>query len=671
MSEAIKKKMNGLVADLQRHNKLYYIESRPEISDLEFDERLAELQKLESEYPEYAVSFSPTQRVGGAVTKHFNTVAHDYPMMSLSNSYSKEEIIEFIERLQKSIIGTPMFVCELKYDGVAIGIKYTQGELSRAVTRGDGLKGDDVTANVKTIRSVPLKLPKGSYPVEFEIRGEIILPRSQFEALNKQMIAEGEQPYANPRNTASGTLKLQDSSIVAKRKLDCFLYGIYSPEHISESHYEAVELASAWGFKAPKATDRFIERCGSVDEIMNFINYWEDKRTELDFDIDGIVIKIDSFQQQNQLGMTAKSPRWAIAYKYKSEEAVTVLNHVSYQVGRTGAITPVANLEPVLLAGTIVKRASLHNSDFIENLDLHIGDVVHVEKGGEIIPKITGVDVEKRNQAAQRVGYINTCPACGEPLSRIEGEAQHYCVNYLGCSPQIVGRIAHFISRKAMNIDGIGEETVEQLYKAGLLNSPADLYDLSYDQLIEQDRMAEKSVKNILDGIAASKNQSFEKVLFALGIRYVGATVAKKLAKAFGSLEKLKTASHDALLEVDEIGERIAQSVMNYFSDDLNLEEVYRLDSKGVTMEISEAEQLKSNALSGKKFVISGVFQNHSRDELKLLIEQHGGKNTGSISSKTDFVLAGENMGPSKLAKAEKLGVQVISEVEFEALILS
>ena len=665
MSDAVKEKIEALRKELEHHNHLYYIESKPEISDYEFDQLLKALEKLEAEHPQYDDPNSPTKRVGGDITKNFETIPHDYPMMSLSNSYSKEEIADFIKRIQKSIEDPLTFVCELKYDGVAIGIKYRNGEFYQAVTRGDGQKGDDVSTNVKTIRTVPLKLKEGDYPEAFEIRGEIMLTRPQFERLNNELEAKGEQPYANPRNTASGTLKLQDSSVVAARKLDCFLYGIYSPAPVATSHFDAVQKAGKWGFKAPSEANNAIKRCENIDEIMDFINYWEEQRLHLDFDIDGIVIKVDHYDYQEELGSTAKSPRWAIAYKYKAEQAITVLERVTYQVGRTGAITPVANLTPVLLAGTTVKRASLHNADIVEKLDVREGDTVYVEKGGEIIPKITGVDKTKRPADSQPLHYITNCPECGTELIRKEGEAQHYCPNETGCPPQLKGKMEHFISRNAMDIDGMGDETIQQLFNEGLIRNSADLYELKYDDLIGLERMADKSVNNLLNGLEASKAIPFERVLFALGIRYVGATVAKKLAQHFKTIEHLKSASFESLIEVNEIGDRIAQSVIDFFANEENATLVTRLQEKGLQFEIAEEDQPQSDLLAGKSIVISGVFHRYSRDEIKKMIESHGGKNAGSISGKTSFLVAGDNMGPSKLEKAQKLEVPILSEDEF------
>lgn len=669
MSEQdIKQKIDQLSEELESHNYSYYVLSQPTISDYEFDMKLKELMDLEAKHPQFAHDNSPTKRVGGDITKNFQTVMHDYPMLSLSNSYSKDEIVDFIKRTEKLIEGKCVFVCELKYDGVAIGIKYRNGQFYQAVTRGDGQKGDDVSANVKTIRAVPLTLKPGDFPESFEIRGEIVLPKSKFEILNEEMKSKGEMTYANPRNTASGTLKLQDSSIVAKRGLDSFLYGIYSPTKMAQGHYESVLKAGSWGFKSPDPNKKMIAQCNTIDEIMDFINYWDLERAHLDFDIDGIVIKVDDYNQQEQLGYTAKSPRWAIAYKFKAEQAVTQLNQVTFQVGRTGAITPVANLEPVQLAGTTVKRASLHNADIIEKLDVREGDFVFVEKGGEIIPKIVGVDLGQRSPDSVPFEYAKVCPECGTELIRREGEAQHYCPNETGCKPQIIGRIQHFISRRAMDIEGLGEETIVQLYNEGLIQSLVDLYRLEADQLLPLERMAQKSVDNLLKGVEDSKKQPFERVLFALGIRHVGETVAKKLAKYFKSIDAIQQATLEQIEEVPEIGPVIALSVHEYLNNPIHQEQLNQLKEFGLQMEIHEDEK-SSNSLNGYTFVISGVFENHSRDEIKALIEANGGKNVGSISGKTNYVVAGEGMGPSKRAKAEKLEIPIISESDLLEMI--
>ncbi|MEZ4722633.1 MAG: NAD-dependent DNA ligase LigA [Flavobacteriales bacterium] len=664
-------RIDQLRAELEEHNYSYYVLSQPTISDYDFDMLLKELEQLEADYPQFEHPNSPTKRVGGDITKKFAEVVHDYPMLSLSNSYSKEEIVDFESRARKLTEADMEYVCELKYDGVAIGIKYVNGEFNRAVTRGDGSKGEDISANVRTIRTIPMKVRGEGYPAEFEIRGEIFFPLDRFQALNKQREEEGEPLYANPRNTASGTLKNQDSSLVAGRGLNSYLYGFYSKEKIADNHFDSVIEAGRWGFNIPDQDKNMIRLCKSIDEIMEFINYWDSERHKLNFEIDGVVIKVNNYRQQEELGYTAKSPRWAIAYKFKAAEVTTRLNSVTYQVGRTGAITPVANLEPVLLAGTTVKRASLHNADQIEKLDLRIGDYVYVEKGGEIIPKVTAVDLSRRSADSTPFVYATECPECATELVRKEGEAQHYCPNESGCPPQITGRMQHFISRRAMDIEGLGAETIDQLYEAGLISNMADLYDLSADQLLPLDRMAKKSVENMLTGIEASKQVPFERTLFALGIRYVGETVAKKLARHFQSIEKLRNASIEELVAVDEIGERIAQSVHEFLHDSQHGEIIDRLIASGLQFSIPE-EQLagRTDKLAGQTFVISGTFERHGRDELKELIEKNGGKNTGSVSAKTNYLLAGDGMGPSKRAKAESLGVKILSETEFEAMIV-
>ncbi|MBD3638582.1 MAG: NAD-dependent DNA ligase LigA [Crocinitomicaceae bacterium] len=669
MSDQIKQKILDLSREINKHNHLYYVENAPVISDYEFDQLLKELEELEAQHPEYAFDNSPTKRVGGDITKKFNTVTHNYPMLSLSNTYSEDEIRDWEARVKKLVSGNPNYVCELKYDGVAIGIRYENGELKQAVTRGDGTQGEDVTTNVRTIRTIPLTL-NSEVPEEFEIRGEIFFPLENFSKLNKKREEAGEELYANPRNTASGTLKLQNSKVVAERGLDCYLYGVYGPDLGFGSHSEAVKSARKWGFKTPDPDKNMITECQSIEEIMEFIHYWDDKRKKLPFEIDGVVIKVDSYEQQDELGFTAKSPRWAIAYKFKAEEVRTRLNEVTYQVGRTGAITPVANLEPVLLAGTTVKRASLHNQDQIEKLDLHIGDKVFVEKGGEIIPKITGVDLEFRGEAKERVEFIKNCPECETELVRKEGEAQHYCPNDTGCPPQIKGRIEHFISRKAMDIDGLGPETIDLLYKEGLIKNYADLYDLTFTQIVNLERMADKSANNAIASIENSLQTPFERVLYALGIRHVGETVAKKLAQHFKSLENLANASFDELIAVDEIGEKIAVSIQDFFQNEEHQQIIDRLRRIGIHFEIEEQEDA-SDKLKGLTFVISGVFEKVSRNELKELIEKNGGKNTGSISAKTSYLVAGENMGPAKLEKAEKLDVKIISEDDFLSMIES
>lgn len=665
--EDAQKRIKELTSLLNHYNYQYYIENTSEVSDFEFDQLLKELQGLENEYPAFASENSPTKRVGGDITKKFETVRHQYPMLSLSNSYSEEEIIEWENRIKKLISGEVNYVCELKYDGVAIGIRYENGEFVQAVTRGDGTQGEDVSANVKTIRSIPLKL-KGDYPSRFEIRGEIIFPFEAFNALNKEREENNEELFANPRNTASGTLKLQDSSVVAKRKLDCFLYAVYSEGNVSEGHYESVLKAKTWGFKVPTPENNYLLKTNSIEGIMEFIHYWDEHRKDLPFEIDGIVIKVDSFEQQEELGSTAKSPRWAIAYKFKTEQASALLEKVTYQVGRTGAITPVANLSPVSLGGTTVRRASLHNADQMAILDLHEGDTVYVEKGGEIIPKIVGVNIENRKNDALPIEFIRNCPECDAELIRYEGEAQHYCPNETGCPPQITGKIIHFISRKAMDIDGIGTETVEQLYRAGYIHNVADLFDLTFEQISGLERMGEKSANNLLQGLEKAKEVPFERVLFALGIRYVGETVAKKITHALKNIDKIINASYDDLVNIDEVGERVALSIIQYFQKEDNVNIVRRLKNVGLQFE-SEEKQLDSSILEGKSIVVSGVFHSVSRNELKALIEANGGKNVGSISSKTSFVVAGENMGPSKLEKANSLGIEILNEEQFLKMI--
>ncbi len=665
--EEAKAAILSLSKEIDQHNYHYYVESNPQISDYDFDMLLTRLQQLELEHPEFAYDYSPTKRVGGDITKKFESVVHRFPMLSLTNTYSEEEIIDWETRLKKVTDEEINYVCELKYDGVAIGIRYENGILTRAVTRGDGTQGEEITANVRTIRSIPLKL-KGNFPDDFEIRGEIFMPLASFNALNAEREEIGEQLFANPRNTASGTLKMQDSKVVAERNLDSYLYGVYGDDLSFDGQLSAVENAGSWGFKVPTKEKKFIERTTSIDGIMSFIHYWDKARHDLPFEIDGVVIKVDKYAQQRKLGFTAKSPRWAIAFKFKTERVETLLESVTFQVGRTGAITPVANLTPVQLGGTTVKRASLHNADQIEKIDLHLPDYVFVEKGGEIIPKIVGVNLEKRSEAAQVVGFLDHCPECHAALVRREGEVQHYCPNENGCPPQIKGKIEHFISRKAMNIDGLGAETVDLLFTKGLVHNAADLYALTYDQVIELDRMADRSADNLLQGIKNSTLVPFERVLFALGIRFVGETVAKKLARAMGSIDRIMHAKYDELIEVDEIGEKIAISVQQFFLDERNVEIIHRLKEAGLQLEIVKKETL-SQKLEGKSFVVSGVFNAFSRDELKEVIESNGGKNVSSISAKTDYVIAGENMGPAKLKKATDLGIQILSEDEFIQLL--
>ncbi|MFC4739168.1 NAD-dependent DNA ligase LigA [Flavobacterium ponti] len=655
-----------LRAELNQHNFNYYVLDNPMISDYEFDIKLKELQDLENKHPEFFDENSPTVRVGGAITKNFETVPHENRMYSLDNSYSKEDLLDWETRCKK-IVGEVAieYTCELKYDGASISITYENGLLKRAVTRGDGFQGDDVTNNVKTIKAVPIKL-KGDFPDKFDIRGEIILPFAGFEKMNQDLIEIGETPYSNPRNTASGSLKLQNSAEVAKRPLDCLLYSIVGNNLDLTTQNEALQKARDWGFKVPNQS----KLAKNLDEVFQFIDYWDVHRHELPYETDGVVVKVNLIQYQEELGYTAKSPRWAMAYKFKSEQVSTVLNSISYQVGRTGAITPVANLEPVQLAGTIVKRASLHNADQIEKLDIRIGDTVFVEKGGEIIPKIIAVDLAARNPNAEPTKYITNCPECNTELVRIEGEANHYCPNFYGCPPQIIGRIQHFISRKAMDIEGLGGETVALLFNAGLVSNYADLYELQKEQIIPLERMAEKSAENLVKGVEDSKNVPFERVLYALGIRYVGETVAKKLAKHYKNIDALANANILELVLVDEIGEKIAQSVVQFFDNQENITIIERLKQYGVQLEINASNDTTvSDKLKGKIFVVSGVFEIYSRDDLKKAIENNGGKVGSSISSKTDYVIAGDNMGPSKLEKANQLKIPIITEVDFNQLI--
>ncbi|MFZ9848259.1 MAG: NAD-dependent DNA ligase LigA [Flavobacteriales bacterium] len=666
----IQQKITQLSKELEEHNYRYYILSNPIVSDYQFDMMLKELQDLEEKHPEFASPNSPTKRVGGDITKEFNTIKHRYPMLSLSNSYSREELVDFENRISKLTNEKIEYVCELKYDGVAISLNYKNGELVQALTRGDGVQGDDITANVRTIRTIPLKLKGNDYPEDFEIRGEIFLPREAFDKINEEKKEAGEALLANPRNTASGTLKMQDSSVVAKRGLDCYLYFVLGDNLPFASHFDSIQKAGEWGFKVPLTQTNFLKKTESIDGILEFISYWDEERKKLPFDVDGVVIKVNQYSVQKQLGVTAKSPRWAIAFKFETERACTKLLSVSYQVGRTGAITPVANLEPVLLLGTTVKRASLHNADIIEKLDVREGDFVYVEKGGEIIPKIVGVELSQRNQDSQPLQYLSACPECNTPLIRRDGEAQHYCPNEVGCPPQIKGKMYHFISRKAMNIDGLGEETIDQLYDAGLIKNIADLYTLQFPQVVALERMAEKSANNLLAGIEASKTVPFERVLFALGIRHVGETVAKKLAFHFKNIEAIIAATLEELIHVEDIGEKIAVSIKEYFSSPDSITLIEKLKSFGLQFEAIEVVKVGgSNILEGKSVVVSGVFKNYSRDDIKKEVEKHGGKNVGSISAKTSFVLAGENMGPEKLKKAEKLGVQILSEDEFVKMI--
>ena len=652
--------------ELHRHNYNYYVLNAPEISDQEFDFLMRELQDLEEKHPECKDDNSPTMRVGSDLNKNFVQVAHKYSMLSLANTYSEAEVADFFNRVQKDLNEDFEICCEMKFDGTSISLIYEEGRLVRAVTRGDGTQGDDVTDNVKTIRSIPLVLHGEGYPREFEIRGEILMPWQVFEQLNEERERREEPLFANPRNAASGTLKLQNSSVVASRKLDAYLYYLLGEELPCGGHYENMMKAAQWGFKVSD----IMRKCTSLQEVMDFIRYWDVERKNLPVATDGIVLKVNSLRQQKNLGSTAKSPRWAIAYKFQAERACTRLNKVTYQVGRTGAVTPVANLDPVQLAGTVVKRASLHNADIIEGLDLHIGDYVYVEKGGEIIPKIVGVDKEARFMIGDKVKFITHCPECGSPLMRYEGEAAHYCVNDAACPPQIKGKIEHYVSRKAMNIDGLGTETIDQFYQEGLIHTIADLYTLKAPDIARLERMGKKSAVNILEGVRASKNVPFERVLFALGIRFVGETTAKTLARAFRSIDALSKATLEELVGVDEIGAKIAQSILQYFSDERNVELIEKLRNEGVQMEMEELDmEGYTDKLEGKSIVISGVFTHHSRDEYKELIEKNGGKNVGSISKKTSFILAGDNMGPSKLEKAQKLGIPIMNEDEFLALI--
>lgn len=663
---SVQEQIHALREELNQHNYSYYVLDNPSISDFEFDTKLKQLQDLEAQYPEFFDENSPTQRVGGAITKNFETIPHEFRMYSLDNSYSKEDLLDWENRCQKILGNVPLeFTCELKYDGASISILYENGKLKRAVTRGDGFQGDDVTNNVKTIKSVPIQL-KGDFPTKFEIRGEIILPFAGFEKMNQELIEIGETPYSNPRNTASGSLKLQDSAEVAKRPLDCLLYTLVGSNLPIQTHFEGLEKARSFGFKVPMHS----KIAKSIEEVFEFINYWDINRHNLPYETDGVVVKVNQIQYQEELGYTAKSPRWAIAYKFKAEQVSTVLESISYQVGRTGAITPVANLQPVQLAGTIVKRASLHNADQIAKLDIRVGDTVFVEKGGEIIPKIIAVSLEDRPSYSIPTQYITTCPECQTPLVRTEGEAQHYCPNFYGCPPQIIGRIQHFITRKAMDIDGLGGETVALLFANGLVQNYADLYELKKEQIIPLERMAEKSAENLVNGIEKSKQIPFERVLYGLGIRYVGETVAKKLAKHYENIDAISKASMMELILVDEIGEKIAQSVVQFFENPINQEIIVRLKSVGLQFEtIQKNNALVSNKLEGKTFVVSGVFQTFSRDDLKKAIEDNGGKVGSSISSKTDYVVAGDNMGPAKLDKANQLKIPIITEFDFSKML--
>lgn len=665
-ADQAKKEIAALTEKINYHNELYYQQNRTEISDQEFDKLLESLIKLEEQFPQLKSPHSPTQRVGGTITKSFPTVYHKYPMLSLGNTYSPEELEDFDSRVAKGLDGDPYeYMCELKFDGVSMSLTYENGVLVRGVTRGDGVRGDDVTTNVKTIRSIPLTINAKNLPESFEVRGEVFLPRAVFEKLNKEREDIGEEKYANARNTASGTVKMQDSGEVARRKLECYVYNLLGDNDV-ETHEESIKKLEQWKFNVSPT----YKKCKNIKEVLKYIEHWEKKRLELPLETDGVVIKVNSLEQQQTLGFTAKSPRWAIAFKYKAESMSTRLNGVTYQVGRTGAITPVAELEPIFLAGTTVKRASLHNANEIERLDLRIGDYVFVEKGGEIIPKVTAVDQAKRTNKAKPIKYITECPECGTELIRTEGEAAHYCPNVNGCPPQIKGRVEHFIQRKAMDIDSMGEQTIHQLFELGLLKTPADLYDLTKADLFKLDKVKEKSAQNILDGIAQSKAVPFESVLFAIGIRYVGKTVAEKLALHFKNIDAIMTATFDQLLEAPEIGEKIAQSVIEFFRMPANKKEIERLKKAGLNFEVVEQEVvMDSENLGGKTFVISGTFEKYERDDLKDVIIRNGGKVLSSISGKLDYLLAGDNMGPAKKEKAEKLGVKIISEPEFEKLL--
>jgi DNA ligase (NAD+) len=670
MSESVKHKIEELTRKIEEHNYNYYVAAQPTISDYEFDKLLEELIQLEKLHPEYLHPNSPTQRVGGQITKEFKNVKHKIPFLSLGNTYSEEELKDFDDRVKKTL---PSFipqsggtgggyVCELKYDGVAIGLTYINGELVQAVTRGDGESGDDVTTNVKTIKSIPLKLRGHNYPKKFEIRGEIFMPLKVFEEINIEREKNEEPLMANPRNAAAGTLKMQDSAIVAQRSLDCFLYFMIGEDLPHTNHYDNLKVAKTWGFKISE----HMKMAPEITDVFNFINRWDVERNNLEFDIDGVVIKVNSYEQQRILGFTAKSPRWAIAYKFKTQRVSTILESIVYQVGRTGAITPVANLKPVALAGTTVKRASLHNADIIEKLDVRVGDTVFVEKGGEIIPKIIGVDLSKRHEHSHKVKYITECPECGSTLIRKEAEANHYCSNELGCPPQVKGKMEHFVSRKALNIDSLGAETIAQLYDAGLVKNVADIYDLKKEDVAKLERMAEKSVNNLFAGIEASKKIPFERVLYGIGIRHIGETTAKKLAFYFKNIDSLKNANLEQLLEVGDIGETTAKAILDYFADEQTASIIKRLKESRLQFELSEDQLVNSSdKLKDLSFVVSGVFSKFSRDDLKKAIEQNGGKNVGSISSKTSYVIAGDNMGPEKHKKAEKLGIPIISEDDF------
>lgn len=663
-----KQLIETLTAELRQHNYNYYVLAQPTIADYDFDQKLEELAALEKQYPQFASAESPTQRVGGEVTKEFKTVKHRWPMLSLGNTYSEQELLDFDQRIRKAIGDHFEYVCELKFDGLSMSITYEHGHLARAVTRGNGTEGDEVTTNVRTIHSVPKKLAPGNYPDMFEIRGEVLMHRKAFDRLNNERIENGEVPYANPRNFASGTMKLQDSAEVARRPLDCFLYFLYTEKPLYKTHWESLQAVKSWGFHVSEHT----RLCKNMDEVLQFISYWEERRFDLSFDIDGIVIKVNNYTQQQELGYTAKVPRWAIAYKYKAERVETVLESVEYNVGRTGAVTPVANLKPILLAGTTVKRATLHNANEILRLDLHEGDSVYVEKGGEIIPKIISVNTNKRIPDAKPVQYVTHCPVCGTQLERKEGEAAFYCPNDEGCPPQIVSKMQHFVGRKAMNIDGLGDETIETLYQRGFLAHISDIYDLKnrYDDLRQMERFGEKSIQNMLAGIEKSKQQPFEKVLFGLGIRYIGETVARKLVAHFKTIERLQAATFEELTAVEEIGDRIAHSLIEYFEGEKHRDEIAKLQQQGLQFIAEEIEVvLQSDKLNDKTFIISGTFEKYSRDELKDIIEQNGGKILSSISAKLNYLVAGDNMGPSKLEKATKLNIPIISDEELLGMI--
>jgi len=667
--EEAKKRIEALSSELRQHNYNYYVLAMPTITDLEFDKKLEELIDLETQFPELIDPDSPTQNVGGFITKEFKTVRHRWPMLSLGNTYNEQELLDFDERIKKAIGDNFEYVCELKFDGLSMSLTYKDGKLAQAVTRGDGTQGDEVTTNVKTIRSIPKKLPESNYPDDFEIRGEVFMHLKAFERLNDERIENGEPPYANPRNFASGTIKLQDSAEVAKRPLDSFMYFLYTEKQLFKTHWESLQAVKNWGFPVNDES----KLCANIKEVLQFISEWENKRFHLSYDIDGIVIKVNNYSQQQELGFTAKSPRWAIAYKYKAERVETELLSVSYQVGRTGAVTPVANLKPILLAGTTVKRATLHNANEIVRLDLHEGDSVYVEKGGEIIPKIISVNLEKRKPDAKPIVYCTTCPDCNTPLERKEGEAAFYCPNDEGCPTQIVGKMQHFTGRKVMDIDGLGDETIETLYQKGFIKHISDIYELynRADQLKTMERFGEKSITNMLDGIEKSKLMPFDRVLFGLGIRYVGATVAKKLTAHFKTIDNLMAASFEELNAVEEIGERIAHSIIEYFADEKHREEIEKLKAHGLQFVAEEKEvTLQSEKLSDKTFIISGTFEKYSRDELKDIIEQNGGKILSSISAKLNYLVAGDNMGPAKLEKATKLKIPIISDEELMGMIV-